>query len=354
MILKISSISDLHFNLHHPHTIYRELVNVFFKTLKAFKPDIIFINGDIFDQRVTLNTNTAMYANRFIHELIHLKGCEKTYICIIHGTYSHDYNQLKSFSHYENSRFRLYHESTIENIKGLKVLFLPEEYGRGDHYKEYSRDSPFDFCIGHGTIGFLNFVRHFNKKSQSTIFDPQFFIKNVKGLTLFGHEHKHTRHKNIRYVGSFSRHNHGEEEPKGFLNIQYDTQRKCVVSEEFIKNTEAPIYKTLVAHELPSTPDECIDELNKKCDSCDYVRILIYRHKVPQNILQIIMGCFQTHDNVSIKHVKKIAVSPNVSHEHTKKLDQIQNKSWMEVTIEEIKRRHNIVLTPNDITSLLE
>ena len=350
MIVKVTAIADIHFNLQKSERIYLELKKIFFPKIKTFKPNIVFIAGDLFDQKMTLNNISVMYINKFIHELIQLSISLDFTICIIHGTYSHDYDQLKSYSHYLSNKFRMYHKATIENISGLNILFLPEEYGRKDYYKKFKKNTPFDFCIGHGEFAFLDFLKYTNNKN-STIFDPKFFINNTI-CTIFGHEHKKSFYKNIMYTGSFSRHFHGEEEDKGFFNITYDLSNKKVLKKEFIKNTNAPIYKTIYSNDLPNNSKELITILNKELNNCDFLRIVIDLLSCSHENHKIIMGFFKNNFKVTVKHIKpKITNKPHK--QENKKLSDVRSKSLVKVTIEEVNNKHNVRLTPEEINKVI-
>ena len=94
-------IADLHFGAFDPKTQYEILREQFLIPISSInKIDIISIDGDIFDHKVMSNSDAAMYASIFIDELVKMAREKNATLVILHGTYSHDFDQLKLFYHY--------------------------------------------------------------------------------------------------------------------------------------------------------------------------------------------------------------------------------------------------------------
>ena len=96
-------------------------------------------------------------------------------------------------------------------------------------------------------------------------------------MTIFGHDHGHKNYKErIWYNGSFSRLCHGEEDPKGFLFVEYDSKKPVV---HFIENELAPIYRTLNLHVLFKNKEFSVEEAIKVIQSAkkkaDHLKIKI-------------------------------------------------------------------------------
>ena len=97
--------------------------------------DIISIDGDIFDHKVMSNSDTVLYATKFIDHLVYLAKKKDATLVILGGTYSHDFDQLKLFYHYmdHNSNYgadvRVITSIQFEYIKGARILMIPELNG---------------------------------------------------------------------------------------------------------------------------------------------------------------------------------------------------------------------------------
>lgn len=268
--LIIAGIADIHFGAHEPKLLWKQLewlVNY----LKELKPDIVVILGDLFDKKLMLNSENVIYANKFIQCLIDLKGT----VVIEHGTLSHDFYQTDTYSHLLSNKFRMYKTVTYDNILGLKVLHIPEEYesDKNEYYKDYL-NKDIDFVWGHGQFDFAGFwaKREVGKKNK-IIFTVDDF-KNVKGCVDFGHVHIHMEKGNCGYPGSFSRSSFGEEDPKGFYIRKYDLSKRKLIVKEFVKNPLAPVYKTIYYKDIDPKND-IGESIKKHLSKCYKLRLII-------------------------------------------------------------------------------
>ena len=99
------------------------------------KIDIISIDGDIFDHKVMSNSDTVLYATKFVDQLVRLSAEKNATLVILAGTYSHDFDQLKLFYHYMDNNpnsgidVRVITNIQYEWIKGARILMIPELNG---------------------------------------------------------------------------------------------------------------------------------------------------------------------------------------------------------------------------------
>ena len=94
-------LADLHFGAFNPKTQYEILMEQCYNNICLLpKIDIISIDGDIFDHKVMANSDAALYATKFIDNLVKLSIEKNATLVILAGTYSHDFDQLKLFYHY--------------------------------------------------------------------------------------------------------------------------------------------------------------------------------------------------------------------------------------------------------------
>ena len=126
-------LADLHFGAFDPAKQYSILMDQVYTKIEALpKVDIISIDGDIFDHKVMSNSDTALYATKFIDQLVHLSKQKNATLVILAGTYSHDFDQLKLFYHYMDNDpildvdVRVITNIQFEYIQGAKILMIPE------------------------------------------------------------------------------------------------------------------------------------------------------------------------------------------------------------------------------------
>ena len=123
-------IADLHFNAFDPKMQYEILTQQFTSLLyKLPKIDIICINGDLFDKKMMSNSDGVMYCSLFINDLVNLCRIKNATLVLLHGTYSHDSDQLKLFRHYttnHNVDVRVITSIKFEYKKRKRYLCIPE------------------------------------------------------------------------------------------------------------------------------------------------------------------------------------------------------------------------------------
>ena len=220
--------ADIHFGAMDPKTQYDILMEQMVKPLYSIQFDAFFINGDLFHHKFMSNSDVIMYALLFIDEIVKLCIRNNATLILLHGTYSHDADQLKLFYRYINSGvdIRIIEHMQFQDIKGTTVLCIPEEYGKGKEYYEqnlyYTQE--YDMAVLHGNI--KGAIYGLNKadlnSAKSPVFDINSFAR-CNGPILCGHSHIQGCYQNhIYYSGSPLRWQFGEEQEKGFLICLYD------------------------------------------------------------------------------------------------------------------------------------
>ncbi|MGL4949698.1 MAG: metallophosphoesterase family protein [Anaeroplasmataceae bacterium] len=279
--MKILIISDIHIGSRNDIKDYyeKELVTII-DTLHKKKIDTIVIAGDLFDKRISTNSDFNTYANLFINGLAKYCRENDATLFIVKGTMSHDFYQLDSFLYLtKEPKNNTYIINTCQEIfyKNSTLLFIPEEYesSKEEYYKDtiYNPEKKYDMVFGHGMFTFAGGYVTESGKHNHIVFNTNDFANNVHGLVVFGHIHTKMSKDNCRYPGSFSRDSFGEEESKGSLFIDYDVNKKKVIKEEFIKNDNAPLFISINANE---TPDENVGVfIAEKLKTCNRLRIVI-------------------------------------------------------------------------------
>ena len=255
MILKMALLADVHVGAISSNQLYEELKTEFLDFIKKRYLDIIFIAGDFYNSVISLNSQSSIMAFKFMNELMDI--CEANgikYVRVIEGTLSHDNFQIRNFSMYEELStvdFRTIETVTVEEICGLKILYIPEEYRENlvSYYAPYFNvpKKHYDLIVGHGMFKETSFIKDDseNDVSKAPILDSKLICSICKGPIFFGHIHTSMIiRKHIYYIGSFSRWVYGQEEDKGFYLCVYDTDTK-MYAVEFIVNKMARKFDTI-------------------------------------------------------------------------------------------------------------
>lgn len=251
-------ISDIHIGANSTEKLYEEYKSIFINTIKNDYDSLnfIIICGDYFDHKLFLNEKDSAYAYTMMIDLLEATR-DDVKIRLIYGTESHECNQYNIIS-----KLKTIYKRDIEVIKyaseeklfpDLHILYLPEEhvYNKDEYYDElFSEYGKYDYIFGHGVIreamkeAATQIENKQGKRKKVPVFSTAELRKLCKGETYFGHYHVNCDMDSVFYVGSFTRWQFGEEEPKGFYKISCNTD-KNKYSHEFIENTLAPIYKTI-------------------------------------------------------------------------------------------------------------
>lgn len=220
--------ADIHFGAMDPKTQYDILMKEMVQKIATIHFDAFFINGDLFHHKFMSNSDVIMYALLFVDEIVKLCIKNNATLVLLHGTFSHDADQLKLFYRYINSGvdIRIIENMQFQNIKGTTVLCIPEEYGKGREYYEQLLyfTQEYDMVVMHGNIkGAIYGLNEANlDTAKSPVFDIDSFAR-CNGPILCGHVHVQGCYQNhIYYSGSPLRWRFGEEQEKGFLVCLYD------------------------------------------------------------------------------------------------------------------------------------
>ena len=318
-------LADLHFGAFEPRKQYEILKKqVLDKIYSLPILDVIVIDGDIFDRKVMSNSDAAMYATLFVNDLVDIARQKHSTLVLLHGTYSHDYEQLKLFYHYMNDTtvdVRIVTTIKFEYINGAKVLCIPELYGVDESvYRSFFFESGwYDEAFVHGT--FKGAV-YGDNVGAGRLLTPEDFIY-CKGVAIAGHVHKSGCFSGFfYYCGCPYRWKFGEEEEKGFIILAHDldTQIHYVHFEPIISYKYETIYlDTLVSED----PKEIIDYINRlKCEQgIDYIKVR-FRVPIPGYNKTIINNYYRnnSHSFVEFMDLKEI--------EEMKQNEQIQSTEY--------------------------
>jgi DNA repair exonuclease SbcCD nuclease subunit len=254
-IVKGVNIQDLHFGHKDTERMYNEL-SIVREYLLNNEVHILNINGDYFDRKLTASEPATLYAVNFFSELVEICKEKNIRMRVLQGTRSHDLNQISTlFQHYLNDPdldLRFIHTVEEEQLLGLDVLYIPEEYPEDseEYYGEFKKRE-YSMINGHGTWDFVAFENQIEHGAQTnTLSAPIFMYSEWKdavknGFISFGHIHGRNQYgQKIFYSGSFTRWNYVEPSDKGFITWWYDTDKKTY-KVEFVDNALAPSFEAI-------------------------------------------------------------------------------------------------------------
>lgn len=214
-------IADIHFGAIDPETEYNILVEQFLTPISKIKFDILSIDGDLFDKKFLASATAVDYASRFVYDCVNLCIMNNATMLVLAGTKSHDADQLSMFyglTYRDDVDFRIIEDCHFEYVKGLKILCIPEEYGKPAEYYADKLCDIYDTVFMHGTI--VGSVYGANKYLLETKKAPVFNLEafaGCRGPIIAGHVHKAACFESyMYYVSNPVRYRFGEEEEKGY------------------------------------------------------------------------------------------------------------------------------------------
>lgn len=298
-------IADIHFGSIDPSKQFNILKDQFLDKISIIDFDVLSIDGDIFDKKFMANSDAVFYALEFVRLCTILCVQKRATMIIISGTESHDAGQLKLFYGYKDQQdldIRIVERAQFEYAQGLKILCIPEEYGKGEEYYRAVLDEIYDTAFVHGTV--VGSVYGASKENLDSSKYPIFSIESFdgcKGPIICGHVHKAMcLNGYIYYCSNPIRYKFGEEEEKGFDIVLHDLHTNSHLL-SFIP-IQSFRYDTIDIKTLNTTdPNIIIQYLdNLLAQGIDNIRIDFSELNEP-TIQKIIEQYYLNNPNVSIK-----------------------------------------------------
>lgn len=363
--MKILTLGDIHFGKRvDSKSLYEELKNTILVDIEKIKPNLIVLLGDLTDTKLQLNSQAVIYYNRFINELHDLALKYDFEIVAVNGTFSHERNQIKSFSYLFNQKLRYFDKPSVYIYMNRKFLILPEEYMRNKEeekkLKELLNDK-YDFVFGHGMFDHAGAAAIQSGSTKTRIsWNWKTFENNVKFYVVFGHIHIGSKYKNIIYPGSFSREIFGEEEDKGYYYFEIDDKKDILIKAEKIINNYAPKYKYIFVEYLSEDLETMLKELRKYSEENNYIRVIINK-EISENHYNNIVGFVKNRSNTSLsnKIPKKLAIKNNeedkkIISEYVEKLNRYKGMDFIEITKSVAKDLYNEEFTTEEINEAIK
>ena len=308
-------LADLHFGAFEPAKQYQILVEQVLNDLYRLPViDIISIDGDLFDHKVMSNSDAALYASKFVADLVHLAKLKNATLILLAGTYSHDFDQLKLFYHYmDNSQnygvdVRVITNIQFEYIKGARILMIPELNGVDEevYQKFFNQSGWYDAAFVHGT--FEGSVYGNLTSGSSRLLTAEDF-KYCTGVAISGHVHKAGCFQGFYYYcGCPYRWKFGEEEEKGYIILAHDLDTQVhYVDFRPIKSFR---YDTIFLDQLVSEdPKKICDYINQRRvnDGIDYIKVK-FRVPIPGYNKTIINNYYRNNPTTFVEFMDTVEV----------------------------------------------
>lgn len=313
-------IADIHFGAINPDKQFAILKEQFLDPISRIDFDILSIDGDIFDKKFMANSTAIMYAMEFVRICTQLCIMKQATFIIIAGTESHDAGQLQLFYGYrevEELDIRIVEHAQHEYAQGLKILCIPEEYGKGEEYYRNVLDQMCDTVFMHGTV--VGSVYGATKENLGSSKYPVFSLSSFgccRGPIICGHVHKAMcLNGYIYYCSNPIRYRFGEEEQKGYVIMLHDKVNN-MHHMEFMP-IESFRYDTIDITTLTySDPNAIIQHLdNLLANGIDNIRIDFSNLNDPTT-QKIVEQYYGNNQNVAIKrYVDKSGPEVNTTKE---------------------------------------
>ena len=266
MRYNIVSIADIHWGAMDPDEMYNNL-QYFLDFIKMRGDiDLVVICGDYFDYRLTLNSKAALKALRWFDELYNTcinSGVKR--LRMIRGTKEHDNDQLEAIHPRETGKFfkKFYVTTTEETLPDLNCIYCPDETLNLHEYEKLYMDqmmSIHDIGFFHGNfdIKLPKLVINQNLESEipSIIYFKDYWSKFINGPMIAGHWHVFTDSDPLIYIGSYDRWIFGEEEDKGFLFTQYNTEDHSYYWKHIVNPFAKKYESIIIDNSLCISPDD--------------------------------------------------------------------------------------------------
>ena len=317
-VVSLMISADWHIGAIDPYRFKKELITLVKETLHEKKSlDLFIVAGDTFDMKEYLSSDSVKVFFLIMAELLELTKEYNTEFRFIEGTRTHDALQLSTLkvvfeNLLMNKRVKFIEEVTKEEIHGLDILYIPEEYIEDNeiYYKDYFNNH-YDFIFGHGNTDLMWYMKDVKKTKgfSSPVFKSSELLQ-IANYIYFGHFHYRMESKEsdrFKSIGPVSRWEFGKEGDCGFYYTIYDNDSKLGI-EDYIENIYAPILTTTIlnikkSYELDELDREIKRKINGVKDNADKIRLIVNIDTSIENYITMrdfILSAFRNIDNLTL------------------------------------------------------
>lgn len=238
--MRLIGLGDLHFGSSNMNGNEKGFL---LDVIEWFKPELFIITGDYWNKVYPADHPAIIEGLSFYRNLLNVLD-PSCVIRVIKGTNEHDGEQPRLLSTLSEGRnFRYYPTISFEEIDGMAILFIPEEYvGEGFYDSWFPENYVWDLIALHGMTDLhAGYSSEVEKHSRAATSFKNKQLRDAATLAIASHVHIPVQHENFISLGTPSRFVFGEEEPKGIW--VHDLQKGSYQS-QFYENPYAPGYNT--------------------------------------------------------------------------------------------------------------
>lgn len=350
-VVSLMVSADWHLGATDPTRFKLELMKTISNLLREKKSlDLFVVAGDTFDMKEYLSSDTVKVFLQIMVELLDMTKQYGTKFRFIEGTSTHDAMQLETLEIIFNQvlksdQVRFIHTVEAEELLGLKILYVPEEYvADSDVYYKTAFNGHYDFMFGHGMTDTMWYMRKQKSDIDKLTSAPVFSVDalcDVANYIYFGHVHYRMESgpgKRFKSIGPVSRWEFGKEQPCGVYYINYDKD-SGIAFEEFVENEYAPVLSTTAISidkdydlaELNKTIKRRLDRITKVSDRTRLVVVIDSTLETFIVMRDFIMASFGNIPNVNLmlKVLSKDDSDENTTDEPEPIINKIEEKPYL-------------------------
>lgn len=382
-VISLMVSADWHLGATDPARFKLELMKTIDKTLHRRKSlDLFVVAGDTFDMKEYLSSDTVKTFLQIMIELLDMTESYGTVFRFIEGTSTHDAMQLETLEIIFNQvlksdRVRFIHTVESEELLGLKILYVPEEYvSDSDIYYKSTFSTHYDFMFGHGMTDLMWYMRKQKADIDKLTSAPVFSVEklcSVANYIYFGHVHYHMQSgpdKRFKSLGPVSRWEFGKEQPCGLYYVEYDKSTN-VAFEEFVENEYAPVLSTTAIsintdYDLGEISKMIKRRLDQLMDKSERTRLVVVIDSTLETFIvmrDFILASFGNIPNVNLvlKVLSKDETEESATNEPEPIINKIEEKPYLydksmqdEVRIASfIKKKAGVNISVEDILDVI-
>lgn len=296
MKYNIVTISDIHWGCINPKEQLKSLEFIFIFLEESIKNnlkiDLIVLDGDYFDAKLSLNGEETIYGFSWFYRLHKICKENNIKLRVVQGTMDHDNYQLENLTGLqdEDGLFKVFlHTELEETLPDLLCCYCPDEMIETSEYESQYMDlimqlKDIGFFHGSFDIVFGDLLEYKPEilKKNNVIYNYKLWSDQIKGPLIAGHWHDGKQYEELYYCGSPFRWAFNEDNPKGFLFLQYDTDDSSYYIQKIINPFCGEYITYEVYTNLYNTKEDyvkIIDDVQailKDLTRIDKMRIVVY------------------------------------------------------------------------------
>lgn len=258
MGITILTLSDFHCgnNTIPAETLKRHFEYYFINRISD-DIDMVVINGDFYDRVLDMSSPYSYTSVQMINLLIVKCDIHNVKIRVVRGTYTHDIKQLQFFGADLHHHVKYIDTLKLEYVEDLDlyIMYIPDNLATLDlesDIKELLRVNHLDKVDIIFNHGYLSHLIPNNIKSVADKSLDSKFMSSICNILINGHIHEYSVYHNLISCGSFERLAHGYEGPKGFIELQYNKEKKHI-THKLIENEMTALFLTFVGNNRGET-----------------------------------------------------------------------------------------------------